>query len=56
MIKGVVIPLGAIWIIYSFFGTKAIYGIIAIIGLLLILIYFNQNKILYMPCKAFLNK
>lgn len=56
MIKTVVIPLGIIWILYSFFGMKMIYGILSIVLLLLLLIYFNQNKILYMPCKKFLKK
>lgn len=56
MIKTVVIPLGIIWILYSFFGTKTIVGVLSIVALLLVLIYFNQNKILYMPGKAFLSQ
>jgi len=56
MYKFVGISLGVAWILYSFSGAKAIIGIISIVVVLLTVIYFNQNKILYMPCKLFFKK
>lgn len=36
-------------ILFQFFGYKLIVGLAAILVVLLVLVYFNQNKILYIP-------
>lgn len=36
-------------ILFQFFGYKLIVGLGAILVVLLVLVYFNQNKILYIP-------
>lgn len=49
MSKVLGISIAVLLIFYKFFGLKAILVLLAIIVALLTLVYFNQNKILYIP-------
>jgi len=49
MIKVIGISVAALFIIYKFLGNTGLILIACIFAVLLALIYFNQNKILYMP-------
>ena len=41
--------MAVLLILFQFFGYKLIVGLGAILVVLLVLVYFNQNKILYIP-------
>jgi hypothetical protein len=48
--KKIGIVLAVLAILYHLFGYKLIVGLLGIAIVLLTLVYFNQNKILYIPC------
>jgi hypothetical protein len=52
MFKVVGIALAVLLILFQFFGTSGLLVVISVAVVLLALIYWNQNKILYMPSNA----
>jgi hypothetical protein len=53
--KTIAIGASIVLLLYYFFGYKVLLGILVLMLTALGLIYFNQNKLLYMPGNYVLN-
>ena len=52
MIKALVIAGAVLVMLYKFFGAKFLAVLGLIVLALMVLVYFNQNKLLYIPGNA----